>query len=114
MKQTIRTTTYKQAVENMYPFMQFVSMGERHMKLEDDEYFALMVIDYDYPRNRSPHVIGIDVYSHVGLVGIEGTSKPQRPYISKNYSSRRDSYRGKTVIVKINEADLEKCCVLNN
>ena len=108
----MNTTTYKKATESQYPFMKFISEWSQH-NLKENEYFALMVEDSSYPANKNPHVIGIEQTYHVALVGIEGTSKPQRPYISKEYSKRMSLHRGTTVVVEVQPENLDKCCILD-
>ncbi len=108
---TYKTTTYKQVTEETTPFL-FVRIAEnKHLeKLKKDEYFATMVTDY--ANYDSPHIKGIDIYDHNGLVGIEKTSGENGFYISKDYNKRNSYHRGKTVIVSVSKENLNKCCIL--
>ena len=116
MKNTkeIKTTTFKKVVEES-GLMQFVSIAARESELKDNQYFALMVIDSDYPRNGSPYVKGIDTLKHDALVGVEKTTHKnpnEGVYISKYYDKRARYYRGKCIIVEIKEENKSKFCEL--
>ena len=68
-------------------------------KLEDNQYYALMVTDLENRSRRSP-------YDYVnfgkGYIGLERTDS--RIYISKDFHQRFNLYRGVTVLVRV-EAD---------
>ena len=110
----MKTTTYK-AVTEKNSLMKFVELAPISRELKVNEYYALMVEDDDYPRNNSPHVEGIDVYTHRALVGVEKTSSKEPNegvYISKNHTKRKDSYRGSSIIVEVAPNDKDKFCEL--
>lgn len=71
-----------------------------------------MVTDSVY--KDSPHIIGVDLYDGVGLVGIEKTSGENGWYISKTYHKRDGLGRGESLIVSVSAEDLKKCCILDS
>lgn len=107
----MRTTNYKTAVETQCPFLKFVSRAEKHSTLDENEYYAIMVTDDDFPNNGNPYVIGIEQTTHEALVGIEGTGD-STPYISKHFANRYSPYRGTTIIVEVPVENISKCCLL--
>jgi hypothetical protein len=106
----MRTTTFERVIADTGA-LEFVTFGSRNTILNEDEYFAVMVTDISNP--DSPHVKGIDVINHLPLVGIEKTTRQDGSgyYISKDYSRRKTSSRGQSVVVKVK--DIDKCCLLS-
>ena len=103
----MKNLTYKEFIAEFYPFMEYVHIATRQIELEEDEYFALLVIDSNYPVNNSPHVKALSFPDYKGIVGIEKSSGENNYYISKSHYNRKASYRGDTIIVKI--LDISKC-----
>lgn len=68
--------------------------------LKDNEYYVLMVVDYNKELRKRNDFINFDK----GYIGLECTSE-NRVYISKTFNSRKNPYRGITCIVDINSAD---------
>jgi DNA topoisomerase VI subunit B len=106
----MKSISYKDAVEKKDSFLTFVGIAYGREKLEANEYYALMVTDDNYPRNKNPYVIGVEPSTHEALIGVERTDN--RPYISKKYENRRTSYRGTAIIVEVQPEDVKKCCLL--
>ena len=72
--------------------------------LKDSEYFALMVMDLDTPTDDRDWFNAEKKY--VGLCCMSD----KRVYISKDWRKREDKWRGKTVLVSVQ--DPSKCYVL--
>jgi len=85
---------------NSYEEFYFIKEVKENTKLEMNQYFILVVMDYNYPDNNSPHVKAIDAYTEKGFVGIEKSSGENNYYISKDFEKRK-SYRGRTCIVRV-------------
>jgi len=98
-------SSFKEAIEATTP-AQFMCFGNWNTQLRDGEYFALCVTDYQ----RTPHTIAEE--NGVYIVGIEKTSGGNGWYISKRYSQRANTVRGKSVVLKIDPENLSKFCQL--
>lgn len=109
----VKTTTYQKVIEAS-GLMKYIDTAPTDRTLKANEYFALMVTDNEN-KYTSPHVKGIDVYTHEALVGLERTTRENNDegvYISKEYRKRKSFHRGRTVIVEVNKKDLSKFCIL--
>lgn len=98
--------SFKEAIESTTP-AQYICFGNWNTQLRENEYFALCVTD----RQRTNHTIGEE--NEVHIVGIEKTSGQNGWYISKKYSKRGSSARGKSVVLKIDPENLGKFCLLD-
>lgn len=110
----MKTTTYKKVTEEN-GMMQFVKLAVKPETLSENQFYALMVEDDNYPRNNSPHVKGIEAYYHRALVGIEKTTRKNENegvYISKEFNKRKNLLRGSTIIVEVAPTDMDKFCVI--
>lgn len=81
--------------------------GKGNDKLNNNEYYALMVTD-EYHKDTRPETDYLD-YDR-SWIGLERTSNGAI-YISKDYNERRKLYRGVVVIVKVSKQD--KTYILN-
>ena len=84
----------------------FVCFGKWNTQLRENEFFALCVTD----DHATPHTIAQEGDAHI--VGIEKTSGGNGWYISKRYSQRANTVRGKSVVLKIDPENLSKFCQL--
>lgn len=65
--------------------------------LKDNEYYALMVVDYTPGRDKK------DFFDHTkGYIGLECTGGFKKIYISKKFNNRSSSSRGETFLVRVN------------
>jgi len=77
--------------------------------LAKDEYFVIMVTDPLY-KNGCPRPKSDYFKLQYEWIGIECTSNG-RIYISKKYNSRKNGYRGDTMVVRVGDKD--RCRILS-
>lgn len=99
-------------INETYDFFKFVEIAKKPVEQKEDEYYVLLVIDPDYPRNKSPHVKAISFPEGKAIVGIEKSSGEYNFYIDKNFYKRKNGMRGITVSVKV--LVKSKCCNLTD
>jgi hypothetical protein len=90
-----------------------VSIANSPTTIAKNEYYALMVTDYNVAYNPEYHPRG-DTRNFFdrqrGWLGLERTSGG-KIYISKDFSIRHNQYRGDTVVVHV--ANPEQCYILD-
>lgn len=69
---TYPTMSMEKYISTNYP-MEFVGYATSNMDLKENEYFALVVCEYNHPYS-SPHIECIETTKHLSIVGVEKTS----------------------------------------
>ena len=86
--------------------LEFIEIVKAARKLNDNEYYALMVTDNAFNAETNPHLIGRDIRTGEYLIGLEKPSGYWGCYISKDYELRRNYKRRTTIIVKTDNPEI--------
>mgnify|MGYP001419339929 CR=1 FL=1 len=84
-------------INSSFP-VKFIKRVDKPIELSDNQYYALVVTDNVF-QLTNPHVEAVDTIKKEYYVGIERFSDA-RYYFSKNFYSRKDAYRGVTIVVE--------------
>ena len=85
-------------INSNYP-VKFISRVTKPVELSDNQYYALVVTDNLFGF-ENPHIQAVSVVNKEYYVGIERLSDA-RYYLSKNFESRKNAYRGITIVIEI-------------
>lgn len=96
----------EEAVNGTIP-AKYICTANGHQQLAENLYFALLVTD----DRQTPYTIAEQQDTHI--VGVEKTSGKNGWYISKNYSKRKTSTRGVSIIIEIQPENLNKFYLLD-
>jgi len=77
----------------------------KETKLKKNEYYALMVHGSSVDKNEA-NKLGY-VWNTLRAAYDAGIERPSnaKPYISKNFYARNDLYRGRTIIIQVDNTD---------